>query len=396
MTQSPIAAAVRLLRENAEELKQSHTLAGLAEWPACEDEVKAVYDEQIAVAAALEAMLNQHHAQEAQPVTVDVPASGATALSEYLKTCEQQAIVPDVGGAFASAFIAGFNLAASKAARGAVAEQALLKVLHAVQHYLPPDGVSARDTLTTIIEVVDPWPLDQAPSAVPAPDERAAFEHFMRIDTSGFTLERHDDGNYKEFEVATYWHFWQARAALAATPAAAAPVVLPEPVGPIVEKLLALARILNTAVEDWGESSEDNSMDVKFHSDVVTEMDAILDYFDSLPDGPDENVIESGPAKAARILRAMLAGVSAPAALAVERGEVLVTVSGFTGSGKSAIAGEIEIMCRALGLQVEWPDSDSEKHMTHADWIAALEQYKPRVRIVECNVPHSVVKGQDK
>ena len=95
-------------------------------------------------------------------------------------------------------------------------------------------------------------------------------------------------------------------------------------------------------------------------------------------------------------VRALLAGVSAPAALAVERGEVLVTVSGFTGSGKSAIAGEIEIMCRALGLQVEWPDSDSEKHMTHADWIAALEQYKPRVRIVECNVPHSVVKGQDK
>ena len=87
---------------------------------------------------------------------------------------------------------------------------------------------------------------------------------------------------------------------------------------------------------------------------------------------------------------------SAPQAQAVERGEVLVTVSGFTGSGKSAIAGEIEIMCRALGLQVEWPDSDSEKHMTHADWIAALEQYKPRVRIVECNVPHSVVKGQDK
>lgn len=87
---------------------------------------------------------------------------------------------------------------------------------------------------------------------------------------------------------------------------------------------------------------------------------------------------------------------TAPQRQAVERGEVLVTVSGFTGSGKSAIAGEIEIMCRALGLQVEWPDSDSEKHMTHADWIAALEQYKPRVRIVECNVPHSVVKGQDK
>ena len=87
---------------------------------------------------------------------------------------------------------------------------------------------------------------------------------------------------------------------------------------------------------------------------------------------------------------------SAPQAQAVERGEVLVTVSGFTGSGKSAIAGEIEILCRALGLQVDWPGGDSEKNMTHADWTAALEQYKPRVRIVECNVPHSVVKGQDK
>ena len=87
---------------------------------------------------------------------------------------------------------------------------------------------------------------------------------------------------------------------------------------------------------------------------------------------------------------------TAPQAQDVERGEVLVTVSGFTGSGKSAIAGEIEILCRALGLQVDWPDGDPEKNMTHADWTAALEQYKPRVRIVERNVPHSVVKDQDK
>lgn len=75
------------------------------------------------------------------------------------------------------------------------------------------------------------------------------------------------------------------------------------------------------------------------------------------------------------------------------RGEVLVTVSGFTGSGKSAIAGEIEILCRALGLQVDWPGGDSEKNMTHADWTAALEQYKPRVRIVEHNVPTSESKN---
>ncbi len=67
-------------------------------------------------------------------------------------------------------------------------------------------------------------------------------------------------------------------------------------------------------------------------------------------------------------------------------GEVLVVVSGFTGSGKSAVAGEIEIMCRALGLQVEWPDGSEEKELTGADWQTALEMYKPRVRIVETNV----------
>ena len=97
-------------------------------------------------------------------------------------------------------------------------------------------------------------------------------------------------------------------------------------------------------------------------------------------------------------LEAMLTAEPAPQAQAdardaVKRGEVLVTVSGYTSSGKSAIAGEIEILCRALGLQVQWSDSDSEKNMTHADWTAALELHKPRVRIVERNVPDSESKN---
>ena len=46
-------------------------------------------------------------------------------------------------------------------AGGATAEQALRKVLAAVQRHMPPDGPSAHDTLTEIIEVVDPWPLGQ-------------------------------------------------------------------------------------------------------------------------------------------------------------------------------------------------------------------------------------------
>ena len=40
-----------------------------------------------------------------------------------------------------------------------VAEIALKRVLKAVQAYLPPDGPSAHDTMTEIIEIVDPWPL---------------------------------------------------------------------------------------------------------------------------------------------------------------------------------------------------------------------------------------------
>lgn len=36
------------------------------------------------------------------------------------------------------------------------------------------------------------------------------------------------------------------------------------------------------------------------------------------------------------------------------KGEVLVVVSGFTGCGKSAIAGEIEIAMKAIGVPVLW------------------------------------------
>lgn len=47
------------------------------------------------------------------------------------------------------------------AGREQTTEAALRKVLAAVQRYLPPDGPNANDTLSEIIEVVDPWPLGQ-------------------------------------------------------------------------------------------------------------------------------------------------------------------------------------------------------------------------------------------
>ncbi|HIB8821523.1 TPA: ead/Ea22-like family protein, partial [Escherichia coli] len=51
------------------------------------------------------------------------------------------------------------------------------------------------------------------------------------------------------------------------------------------------------------------------------------------------------------------------------KGEVLVVVSGFTGCGKSAIAGEIEIAMKAIGVPVQWTNGDAEKRMTGADWL---------------------------
>ena len=78
------------------------------------------------------------------------------------------------------------------------------------------------------------------------------------------------------------------------------------------------------------------------------------------------------------------------------KGEVLVVVSGFTGCGKSAIAGEIEIAMKAIGVPVQWTNGDAEKSMTGADWLTAIEMYKPTVRIVEVNVPRAAgirIKG---
>lgn len=79
------------------------------------------------------------------------------------------------------------------------------------------------------------------------------------------------------------------------------------------------------------------------------------------------------------------------------KGEVLVVVSGFTGCGKSAIAGEIEIAMKAIGVPVKWNNGDAEKRMTGADWLTAIEMYKPTVRIVEVNVPRAAgirIKGE--
>lgn len=229
-----------------------------------------------------------------------------------------------------------------------------------------------RAALLTAADLVASTVVAACP-AVAAPDERAAFEatnitgRYYRSPEPGHADE------YADSHTQLAWKSWQARAALAATPEQ--PVVLPEPEAYLFQhEDTGQTMFVEAQQVEWG--FEANNPRLQKISGVYTEQQlrALL----------AQAAIAAAPAHPAE-------GVQA-----VEQGEVLVTVSGFTGCGKSAIAGEIEIMCRALGLQVEWPDGDPEKNLTHADWTEALELYKPRVRIVECNVPHPFVKGQDK
>jgi hypothetical protein len=125
----------------------------------------------------------------------------------------------------------------------------------------------------------------------------------------------------------------------------------------VVESLLQLARIVNTAVEDWGESFEDGSMEVKFHKDEADKLEEILEFFDSLPDAPpEEGVILSGPSRAARVLRAM----AAPAAPVVDAGDqVLGEWPRVSGVGRDAESP------RTLLLYLQTEASDDELRAIH-------------------------------
>ncbi|MEJ8296829.1 hypothetical protein WKI45_28800 [Delftia tsuruhatensis] len=117
-----------------------------------------------------------------------------------------------------------------------------------------------------------------------------------------------DDAGDTELLRRVKWASRQLRAAQA--PAAPSADALE-----VIENLLQLARIVDRAVEDWGESFADGSCEVCFYKEEADKLEAILEFFDGLPDAPaEEGVIESGPLRAARVLRAM----AAPAAPAVD------------------------------------------------------------------------------
>ncbi len=82
------------------------------------------------------------------------------------------------------------------------------------------------------------------------------------------------------------------------------------------------------------------------------------------------------------------------------KGEVLVVVSGFTGCGKSAIAGEIEIAMKAIGVPVKWTNGDAEKRMTGNSpvipdgWISCSERMPEKNQnvLISVNFDSSLVE----
>lgn len=75
--------------------------------------------------------------------------------------------------------------------------------------------------------------------------------------------------------------------------------------------------------------------------------------------------------------------------------EVHVAVSGAVGIGKSAIAGEIEIAMKAIGVPVSFVDereARAEKNATHADWAGEIERLQPSVVIEEVPISSSAME----
>jgi len=145
-----------------------------------------------------------------------------------------------------------------------------------------------------------------------------------------------------------------------------------------------LARDIHHAIADTG-------LAPLSPADNYTLREVIRSVIDASPKGAADEPLHAHYCNAQPASAECICGLDSPkgGSEAPTDGEVLVTVSGLTGSGKSAVAGEIEILCKALGLEVEWVESEEEKRLTHADWTEALELYKPRVRIVEVNIPRA-------
>ena len=78
---------------------------------------------------------------------------------QHARIAELESELEAVGAGGVSGPLVGRAGPPTAQAEGCTAEQALRNVLVAVQRYMPPDGPDAKDTLSEIIAIVDPWPL---------------------------------------------------------------------------------------------------------------------------------------------------------------------------------------------------------------------------------------------
>lgn len=67
--------------------------------------------------------------------------------------------------------------------------------------------------------------------------------------------------------------------------------------------------------------------------------------------------------------------------------EVLVTVSGLTGSGKSSVASEIDIALRSIGVRTTWEGGDAERGSVPLDQLDPGAMACLTVTIREVNIP---------
>lgn len=140
----------------------------------------------------------------------------------------------------------------------------------------------------------------------------------------------------------------------------------------VIENLLQLARIVNTAVEDWGETKEDDTMHVIFHKEQADKLEEILEFFDSLPDAPpEEGVILSGPSRAARVLRAQAAPAAPDGALCYIRpGATLPERHGFEVC-RATDAGAMPVTRDGRATAPAAPAVDASRDTARMDWLEA-------------------------
>lgn len=415
-----ITIAARLLREAAAELKNAHTLGG--DW-GNEHEALDAYNQHMATATTLEHMARQCLAQieepsGAAPAAVAGPVLDVRAIAAAV--CQRVAELPDRNSPEdwpEAMLVTGqelidvvtCELEQAQAAPALEAPAALLTkpalvgggsfgvgvperyVIEAAQRHHEREG--QREAMTaeqfadeerkrrTLWELIH-GPLAAAPQAPDAPSYPTKFgpnDWVMDIAGVIVKLEEWEPGAVKAHTIYGKRHLPHQRLGWSTPDAADAfelawrsrPVHLDRP----TDKDLA---------KHWWQGGVDMAAPA---APVCEDCDDTGTVYD----GKRVSFCAAGCAASVVERRADAAAPAAPA-----EGEVLVEVIGLTGSGKSAICGEIEILCRALGLDVSWPDGDPEKNMTHAEWTAAIEAYKPRVRIVERNVPRQSNGGPAK